>query len=446
MKKHTNDFEHDAIPQLVLRLAIPTMLAQLVSVLYSIVDRMYIGIGVGDLALAGVGVCSPIVTLLYSFASLVGLGGSPIMAMRMGEGNQKEARRILNNAFLMLLGLSLVLTVLFWFSKAQLLMWFGASTSTFDYANTYVSIYTAGTVFALISAGMNSFLIAQGFSGLGMATVVLGAVLNIILDPVLIFGLGPFPKLGIDGAALATGIGQTVTLVIYLVIYLLRPIRVKIHVRDLRPNLPMIGRLYAIGIPAVLNMALPSILISTLNAILAPYSPIYILILGVYYKLQTFLYLPANGIVQGMRPIIGFNYGAGEQSRVRKIYRLVLIMTGSIMLVGMIVCMAIPGTLISLFTDNPETIAAGKTALRIISLGFVVSSISVTSSGALEGIGKGVQSLTISLCRYLVIIVPAAFILSRLIGPTGVWHAFWIAEAGAAVISIIVYRKTASAN
>ena len=187
MKKHTNDFEHDAIPQLVLRLAIPTMLAQLVSVLYSIVDRMYIGIGVGDLALAGVGVCSPIVTLLSSFASLVGLGGSPIMAMRMGEGNPKEARRILNNAFLMLLGLSLVLTVLFWFSKAQLLMWFGASTSTFDYANTYVSIYTAGTVFALISAGMNSFLIAQGFSGLGMATVVLGAVLNIILDPVFIF-------------------------------------------------------------------------------------------------------------------------------------------------------------------------------------------------------------------------------------------------------------------
>ena len=226
----------------------------------------------------------------------------------------------------------------------------------------------------------------------------------------------------------------------------MRPIRVKIHAKDLRPNASMIRRLYAIGIPAILNMALPSILISTLNAILAPFSPIYILILGVYYKLQTFLYLPANGIVQGMRPIIGFNYGAGEQGRVRKIYRLVLLMTGSIMLIGMIVCMAIPGTLISLFTDNPETITAGKTALRIISLGFVVSSISVTSSGALEGIGKGVQSLMISLCRYLLIIVPAAFLLSRLIGPTGVWHAFWIAEAAAAVISLIIYRRTASTN
>ena len=212
MKKHTNDFEHDAIPQLVLRLAIPTMLAQLVSVLYSIVDRMYIGIGVGDLALAGVGVCSPIVTLLSSFASLVGLGGSPIMAMRMGEGNQKEARRILNNAFLMLLGLSLVLTVLFWFSKAQLLMWFGASTSTFDYANTYVSIYTTGTVFALISAGMNSFLIAQGFSGLGMATVVLGAVLNIILDPVFIF----LCHMGVAGAAIATVLSQLASCVFVL--------------------------------------------------------------------------------------------------------------------------------------------------------------------------------------------------------------------------------------
>ena len=172
--KRTNDLGRDAVFPLVLRLAVPTMLAQLVNVLYSIVDRMYIGAGVGSLALAGVGVCAPIVTLLSSFGSLVGMGGSPLMAMRMGEGNVREARRILNSGFLMLLVLSVALTVVFLFSKEHLLMWFGASQATFAYADTYMTIYTAGTFFALMAGGMNSFLIAQGFSGLGMATVVLG--------------------------------------------------------------------------------------------------------------------------------------------------------------------------------------------------------------------------------------------------------------------------------
>ena len=265
MKKHTNDFEHDAIPQLVLRLAIPTMLAQLVSVLYSIVDRMYIGIGVGDLALAGVGVCSPIVTLLSSFASLVGLGGSPIMAMRMGEGNQKEARRILNNAFLMLLGLSLVLTVLFWFSKAQLLMWFGASTSTFDYANTYVSIYTAGTVFALISAGMNSFLIAQGFSGLGMATVVLGAVLNIILDPVFIF----LCHMGVAGAAIATVLSQLASCVFVLCSLFSKKMPVRLGIDGFQ--LRVVRKIVSFGFSPFLIIASDSILLIVLNTVLQRY-------------------------------------------------------------------------------------------------------------------------------------------------------------------------------
>ena len=201
------------------------------------------------------------------------------------------------------------------------------------------------------------------------------------------------------------------------------------------------GRLYAIGIPAILNLALPSLLISALNAILAAFSQTYVLILGAYYKLQTFLYLPANGIVQGMRPVIGFNYGAKEYGRVKQIFRTVLVMTAAIMVVGTVLCLVIPGQLIGLFTENAATVAAGKTALRIISGGFIVSAVSVTASGALEGLGKGTPSLVISLCRYLVIIVPLAFLLSRVLGTTGVWHAFWIAELFTAGIALAVYRK-----
>lgn len=218
--KRTNDLGRDPVFPLVCRLAIPTMLAQLVSVLYSIVDRIYIGNlpVIGDLALAGVGVCGPIVTLLSSFATLVGLGGAPILAMRMGEGNPKEAGRVLSNCFLMLLALSGALTALFLLSKEQLLLWFGASADTFGYADTYLTIYTAGTFFALMAAGMNSFLIAQGFSGLGMATVVLGAVLNIVLDPLFMFGL----DLGVAGAALATVLSQMASCG-FVLIALLRP-------------------------------------------------------------------------------------------------------------------------------------------------------------------------------------------------------------------------------
>ena len=187
--------------------------------------------------------------------------------------------------------------------------------------------------------------------------------------------------------------------------------------------------------------ALPSLLISALNAILAAYGQIYVVVLGVYYKLQTFLYLPANGIVQGMRPVIGYNYGAGEQKRVRRIYQITLAMSAVIMLMGTVVCLAVPRQLIGLFSSNPETIEAGGTALRIISAGFIVSAVSVTSSGALEGLGKGMPSLIISLLRYTVIIIPAAFLLSRLFGPDGVWHAFWIAEAVTAAIAILIYRR-----
>lgn len=282
---------------------------------------------------------------------------------------------------------------------------------------------------------------AVGSMKITMLSLMSGCVTNIVLDPLLIFGIGPFPVMGIEGAALATGIGQTVSLLIYLVLYALLPVPVRLRRRYLRPEGNMSLRLYAIGIPAVLNLALPSLLISALNAILSAYSQVYILVLGIYYKLQTFLYLPANGIIQGMRPLIGYNFGAGEHSRVRQIYRLVLAMTCGIMVLGTVLFLVFPGWLTGLFSESAQAIRAGETALRIISAGFVVSAVSVTSSGALEGLGKGAPSLVISLFRYIILMIPAAFLLSRLLGPVGVWHAFWVTEAVTAAVALAVYRR-----
>ena len=176
------------------------------------------------------------------------------------------------------------------------------------------------------------------------------------------------------------------------------------------------------------------------------YSGIYILILGIYYKLQTFLYLTANGIIQGMRPLVGFNYGAGEHERVQKIFNVVLAMVGVIMVIGTILFMTAPAWLMGLYTESADTIATGVTALRLISVGFVFSAMSVTASGALEGLGKGTASLVISLCRYTVLIIPLAFVLSRILGPVGVWHAFWVTEVITAWVALVVYRRALREN
>ena len=232
-----------------------------------------------------------------------------------------------------------------------------------------------------------------------------------------------------------------ITLLVYLIYYVADPLPVKLHKKYLRPEGEICGKTYGIGIPATLNMALPSLLISALNSILAAYSQGYVLVLGVYYKLQTFIYLPSNGIIQGIRPLIGYNYGAGERKRVEQIYRLTLELTAGIMAAGTALCWLIPGGLIGLFTENPETITIGIMALHIISLGFILSAVSVTSSGALEALGQGMASLVISVMRYVAVIIPAAFVLSRLIGVTGVWWAFVCTESVTAMVAYVLYRK-----
>ena len=304
-------------------------------------------------------------------------------------------------------------------------------------------------VFLFATINMAALAFEKMFQAVGrmkvtMVALVFGCVCNILLDPVLIFGLGPVPAMGIAGAALATGIGQLLNLCVYLFVYLRTELPVRLSRSGLHPDVALDGKLYAIGVPAILNLALPSLLVTFLNSLLAGFSQSYVVILGIYYKLQTFLYLPANGIVQGMRPLIGYNYGAREHARVKKLYELTLFMSIAIMALGTVICLLASGQLIGLFTSNPDTIAAGAKALRIICIGFVVSAVSTTSSGALEGLGKGVPSLVISLCRYVVFIMPLAAVLCGRLGPDGVWHAFWITEVLTALVAYPVYHRAAA--
>lgn len=265
--KMKTDLGADSVRSLVLRLAVPAMIAQFVNVLYSIIDRMYIGHipGDGALALAGVGVCGPIVTLLSSFGTLVGLGGSILMGIRLGEKNYQKARKILSNSFLLLCVFSLILTVSFLLSKDALLMWFGASKETFPYANTYMTIYTAGTFFALMAAGLNYFINCQGFPIFGMATVLIGAVTNIILDPVFIFGF----HMNVAGAAIATVISQMASCAFALWFLFGKKVPVKITFGQY--SIRQMVQIIYLGLSPFLILATDSLILIVMNSVLQKY-------------------------------------------------------------------------------------------------------------------------------------------------------------------------------
>lgn len=428
---------------LIASMALPMVISMLVNSLYNIVDSFFVA-QISEDAMTALSLVYPLQNLINAVAIGFGVGINAQIAFQLGADNKDRASAAATRGLLLAAIHGLILSLVCVAAIRWFLGMFTADQTVINLGVRYSVIAFSFSVVISVGLAFEKIFQAVGRMKLTMLSMLSGCVANILLDPVLIFGLGPFPELGIEGAAIATGAGQVLTLAVYLAVYRKVPIPVRISRRHLAADRQMDTKLYSVGIPAALNLALPSVMISALNTILAAWSQSYIVILGVYYKLQTFLYLPASGIVQGMRPVIGYNYGAGERTRVQKIYRVTLTICAVIMVAGTLICLTVPHLLIGLFTDNSNTVQAGAAALRIISAGFIVSSVSVTSSGALEGIGKGFPSLIISLCRYIVVILPAAFILSRLMGPSGVWHAFWATELITAVVSFAVYRKTAA--
>lgn len=430
---------------LILSMSLPMVLSMLVNSLYNIVDSFFVA-QISEDAMTALSLVFPVQNFINAVAIGFAIGINAAIAFYLGTEEYSRANMAATQGMVFAVIHSIVITISVISIIPTFLRVFTSSEPIIDFGIRYSVIAFSFTFIIILGGTFEKIFQAVGNMKVTMISMMCGCIANIILDPVLIFGIGFFPAMGIEGAALATGIGQAITLAIYLVIYFVCPIRIRISRQFLTFDKKTASKLYFVGIPATLNMALPSVLISALNSILSSYSEVYILVLGIYYKLQTFLYLPANGIIQGMRPLIGYNYGAGEQKRVKEIYNIVLCMSSVIMVLGTIICLLIPGQLINLFTHVPETIHTGEIALRVISAGFLVSAISVTSSGALEGLGKGMPSLIISLCRYIIIIIPSAFLFSKLFGAVGVWNAFWVAEFITAIISFFIYHRTIKCN
>ena len=404
---------------LLLSMALPMVISMFVNSLYNIIDSIFVA-KISEDAMTALSLVYPVQNLINSIAVGFGVGINAVIAMFLGAGKAKEANKaatqglflnVIHGILLTIVGLMIMPSFLAMFTNDQTVIGMGLQYST---------IILMFSTIIMVSISFEKIFQAVGNMVITMLSLMTGCIVNIILDPLLIFGIGFFPKLGIQGAALATGIGQSSTLIIYLLVYVLRPIHVKIRKDYLK---------------------LEAVYVKRLNAILASFSQTYVVVLGVYYKLQTFLYLTANGMIQGMRPIMSYNYGAKESARVRKIYLMTFEIVVGIMAVGTVICFVMPQTLMSMFTSNPETLTEGVIALHIICAGFIASSVSVVSAGAFEALGKGIQSFLISFLRYVVVIIPAAFVLSKTVGVHGVWHAFWIAEIITAVIAFILYYQ-----
>ena len=430
---------------LLLSMSLPMVISMAVNSLYNIVDSYFVA-KISEDAMTALSLVFPIQNFINAVAIGFGVGINAMIAQYLGAGRRDKADEALTQGMVLAVIHGIVMMILCIIGIPYFLRLFTTDANVIALGVRYATIVFSFSVILSVNLTFEKMNQAIGNMKITMISLLIGCGLNIILDPMIIFGIGPFPKLGIAGAALATGFGQCVPIVIYIATYLKRPKRVAFRREYLHLTREVTKRLYSIGVPAILNMALTSVLTTALNAILAAFSQTYVLVLGIYYKLQTFLYMPANGIIQGMRPLIGYNYGAGEHKRVEQLYRLTLLLNICIMTAGMILCLTIPGKLMGAFAENPQTIQNGVTALHIICFGFILSAVSVTACGALEGLGKGIPSLLISLSRYVVLIIPLAFIFSRFFGAAGVWHAFWVTEALSAVFAVIIYRRSVKAE
>ena len=395
-----NNLGTDSMWGLVVRLAIPAMFAQFINVLYSIVDRIFIGNipEIGATALAGVGICGPIVTLITSFSIWIGIGGSPLMSIKMGENNYKEAERILANCFLMMIGMAVLITAIVLIWKKPLLMLFGASEMTFPYANTYMTIYAAGSIFAILSMGMNTFIICQGYSKIAMMSVVIGAICNIILDPIFIFAM----DMGVVGAAVATVIAQIVSCgFVLLFLFSGRP-PVRITFGGYQRTLMF--RILLTGFSPFIIVALDSGLIIAMNMVLQHYGgPGYGDQLVTCHTIaQSFFLmvtLPMGGMTGATQPILGFNYGACQLERVRsgqqKTGILCLIFTAVMLLVAHLFSQYF----VRLFTNDPFYMDLSVKAIKIMTLMILPLAIQYTIVDGFTGLSAVRYAISLSLFR-----------------------------------------------
>lgn len=426
------------LPRLMASLAIPSVIAQLINVLYNIIDRMYIGHipGSGPVALTGVGLTFPIITLISAFSAFIGAGGAPLASISLGKGDRDKAEKILGNGVSVLLIFSASLTVLFMLFRRPLLYMFGASDQTIHYGVDYITIYLVGTVFVQLALGLNMFISSQGQARTAMLSVLIGAVINIVLDPVFIFAL----HMNVQGAALATVISQAVSAI--WVVHFLSSEKSAIQIRrkNMVPDLSIIKSIMALGISPFIMQATESAISIVLNRGLSIYGgDLYVGSMTILQSVMQLIVIPVQGFTQGVQPIISYNFGARKFDRVKKTYRMTICFTFAVATFLCILTLIFPGLFAGIFTTDQELIALVKKVMPIFMAGIAVFGIQMGCQTTFMGLGQAKISLFIALLRKVILLIPLALILPKFFGVMGIYYAEPISDITAATTATIIF-------
>ena len=403
----------EPIGKLLLKLALPTVAAQLINMLYNIVDRIYIGHipEIGADALTGVGVCMPLIMMVSAFAALVGFGGSPRASIAMGKKDNDSAEKILGNCFTTQILISFVLTAVLLIWNRDLLMAFGASENTISYGTRYMNIYSVGTIFVQLTLGMNAFITAQGFAKTGMLSVLIGAVSNIVLDPIFIFGF----NMDVQGAALATIISQALSCVWVVSFLFGKKTILKIRKENMRLSASVILPCLALGTSTFIMQASESVISICFNSSLQKFGgDIAVGAMTILTSVMQFAMLPLQGLGQGAQPIISYNYGAGSARRVKDAFKLLLKISLGYALFLWAMVMVLPGGFVRMFTSDLKLIAFTKTALRVYLAALFMMGIQMACQMTFNSLGRAVESIIVAIMRKFVLLLPLIFVLPQI--------------------------------
>jgi putative MATE family efflux protein len=445
------DFSKGKVWSNIMAQAVPLILAQLVQLLYNVVDRIYIGHlpGADSLALTGIGLVFPLTTLVAAFTNLFGMGGAPLFSIERGAGNDEKAEKILGNTFTMLFASSFVIFALCYIFRKPVLYLFGASDASYVYADEYLRIYLFGTTFTMLSTGLNGFINAQGFPKTGMMTTLIGALLNLILDPLFIF----VSDMGVGGAALATIISQAVSAVWVMHFLLSRKGKAAYHIKlsCMKPEWKLVGDITTLGMAGFIMQATNCMVQVVCNATLKVFGgDLYVGIMTVINSVREIMSLPVSGLTSGSQPVLGYNYGAGKYDRVKSGIRFTAAIGIAYTALAWIIVLIIPKQLMGIFTEDAQTIAYGAEALKTYFFGFVFMAFMFTGQSTFTALGYSKHAIFFSLLRKAIIVVPLVIILPRIgFGVMGVFLSEPISNVIGGLASFItmyvtVYRKLKS--
>ena len=427
----------DRMLPLVFKMAFPAVVAQLVNLLYNIVDRIYIGHipGIGTLALAGIGVAGSIIILISAFSAIVAGGGAPLAAIALGQGNRQHAGRILGNGFVLLLLFTVLTSALAYIFMKPILLFTGASEQTLGYATDYLSIYLIGTLFVEVSVGLNTFINTQGRPGIAMWSVVIGAVLNILLDPLFIFVF----DMGVKGAALATIISQAATALWVLLFLTSSRASLRLETRYMKPDRKVIGAILALGASPFIMASTESLVGFVLNGTLKTFGDIYVSALTVMQSAMLFVSVPLTGFALGFVPIVSYNYGHGNRERVKECFKIAMTVMFLFNFALMLFMILFPSVIASAFTADEELIGTVKEVMPVFLAGMTIFGLQRACQNMFVALGQAKISIFIALLRKVLLLIPLALILPRFMGMIGVYSAEAISDATAAICCTIIF-------